>query len=213
MRTTLLSLLALLLPSSFAAATKKYPVIPPPAPAGTLTTVADLAGDGRRERIVVDPRRDPALSVWLDGHLAGQAVERDWRPWKLRTANILGNGHRQIVVGVYKTTRYFPFPHNCLYVYSWTGKEMVPRWRGSSLALRYLDFEFGHLDGGPKEQLVAVEQQLDGKQCIECYEWSGFGFSSLWRHGDWESVHIVSIAKGRVTVRADGKIWGIGDRG
>ena len=89
---------------------------------GPQVIVADLDRDGRVERVVLDPGRDPALAVWRGGRRLWQGVPRRWRPWKLQIADMEGDGRREIIVGVQKSTHFFPRPHHCLFIYRFDGQ-------------------------------------------------------------------------------------------
>ena len=166
---------------------------------------SDLDRDGKLERLSLDPGRDPALSIRRGKRLLWQGVPQRWNPWKLMIADVDGDGKREIVVGVYKSTRYFPKPHNCLFIYGWDGQRASPKWLGSSLSRPFTDFTFTDLDGsGAGEELIAVEMTLDGKQCVAIYKWNGFGFTLDWQRGGWQSVRLITAGNGQVIVEADG---------
>src|SRR5688572_68198 len=82
----------------------------------TMSLEFDLDGDGRTERIQLDKWSDPTLSIRQGKRLLWRGVPARWQPWKLAIADVDGDGRREIVVGVYKSTRFFPKPHNCLFI-------------------------------------------------------------------------------------------------
>ena len=176
----------------------------PSLPPRTVLNV-DLEGDGPREKIVLDARRDPALEVWRGGKRLDGNVPRRWRPWKLLLADVDGDGRRDIIVGVYKATRFFKQPHNCVFVYNWDGRRITPKWLGSSLAKPFSDFTFANIDSDRADELVALETLRDGKKCIVVYSWIGFGFAPDWQRGAWTNAKIVSAVGNQVLVEADGK--------
>lgn len=165
----------------------------------------DLEGDGTPERVVLDARRDPTLSVWRGRKLLHRDVPRRWKPWKLAIADVDGNGRKEIVLGVYKSTRFFPRPHNCLFVFNWDGQKTTPRWLGSSLSKPFSDFTLANLDNDRALELVSAETRPDGKKCLVCYSYLDFGFGVDWQRGSWKTLRIVSTSKDRVLVEADGK--------
>ncbi len=177
------------------------------APAAPLRFVVrvDLEGDGPREKIVLDARRDPALEVWRGGKRLDGNVPRRWKPWKLLTADVDGDGRRDIIVGVHKATRFFPEPHNCVFVYNWDGRRITPKWLGSSLSKPFSNFTFANIDNDRADELVSIETLRDGKKCVVVYSWAGFGFAPDWQRGTWTNAKIVSAARSRVIVEADGK--------
>jgi hypothetical protein len=164
---------------------------------------ADLDGDGRKEQIVLDGSREPTLSVRRAGKRLWEGVPGRWRPWKLLLADVDGDGKREIVVGVRKTTRFFPRPHNCLFVYRFDGRTVRPKWLGSSLSRPFVDFAFANLDGDAADELVSVEIPRDGKRCVAVYSWNGFGFSMDRQQGPWRSVRLAQVGRNRVVLEAD----------
>jgi len=165
---------------------------------------ADLDLDGQRERLVLDGKRDPALRIWRGDTLLWQGVRERWNPWKLMIADVDGDGRREIVLGVHKSTHYFPRPHNCLFIYGWDGRRAFPKWLGSSLSRPFTDFILADLDGGA-EELIALEIMRDGKRCVAVYKWNGFGFTLDWQHGSWQTAGLIAVEGGRVIVTADGE--------
>ena len=165
----------------------------------------DLDGDGRTERIVLNAGQAETVSVWHGGKRLWQGVPKKWKPWKLTTADVDGDGKREIVVGVHKSTRFFPKPHNCLFVYGWDGKQAFPKWLGSSLSRPFTDFTFGNLDGDEADELVSIEITRNGKRCVAVYSWNQFGFVMDWQRGTWKVVRLVEAKEGKVVVEAEGE--------
>jgi hypothetical protein len=177
----------------------------PDSSPGILSLESDLDGDGRRERIVLDKESDPSLSVLHNGRVLWRGVPARWKPWKLSVADVDGDGRREIAVGVYKSTRFFPRPHNCLFIYSWDGRKGSKKWLGSSLSRPFVDFAFADLDGDHEEELAAIEIKRDGRFCLAVYSWNGFGFTLDWQRGDWQSARLIKAAKEGITIEADGE--------
>jgi hypothetical protein len=168
------------------------------------SVAADLDRDGRRERVVLDPDRDPSLSVWRGNRRLWQGIPRRWRPWKLQAADVDGDGRPEVVVGVHKSTRFFPRPHNCLFVYSFERGALRAKWLGSSLSKPFTDFTFAGLDSDAADELVAVETTGDGRYCVVIYSWNGFGFIADRQRGRWKSARLLPTRAGRAVVLADG---------
>ena len=165
----------------------------------------DLNHDGRVERIVLDPAQDSTLSVWKGKHRLWQGVPKRWKPWKLMIADVDNGGRLEIVVGLTKTTRFFPKPHNCLFVYAFDGKTVTKKWLGSGLGRPFTDFTFADTNGDGKIELIALETLTTGRHCIGVYSWSGFGFTLDWERGDWKNARLLEAKSGAARVEADGK--------
>ncbi|HWT01613.1 MAG TPA: VCBS repeat-containing protein [Pyrinomonadaceae bacterium] len=173
--------------------------------AGPVSVEADLDGDGRVERITLDAARDPAVSVRRGRRLLWEGVHGRWRPWKLMVADVDGDGRREIVVGVFKATKFIPRPHNCLFIYDWDGRRAAPKWLGSTLSRPFADFGFADTNGDGRDELYAVETRRDGRQALAAYSWNGFGFTQDWERGDWLKARLLAVTRAEITVEADGR--------
>jgi hypothetical protein len=178
---------------------------PPKPDRSRMAIQADLDGDGRRERVVLDVRRDPSLSVWQGGRRLWQGVKRKWKPWKLALGDVDGDGKRDIAVGLFKSTRFFPKPHSCLFVYQFDGRKVASKWLGSNLSKPFTDFLLADLDGDGSDNLIALETLRDGKRCVTVYSWNGFGFTADWQEGSWEEAALQGVQQGAILVRVNGK--------
>lgn len=165
---------------------------------------ADLDGDGTSESISLDKESASTLSIRHGKRLLWSGVPARWKPWKLMVADVDGDGRLEIIVGVYKSTRFFPRPHNCLFIYAWDGQSAHPKWLGSSLSKPFLDFAFLDLYGDRPQELAAIETKRDGRKCLALYSWNGFGFTLDAQRGDWREVKLIEAANNRIIVEADG---------
>lgn len=166
---------------------------------------ADLDGDGQPEIIRLDKESDPALKVLHGRRVMWTGVPARWKPWKVMIADVDGDGRSEILVGVYKSTRFFPKPHNCLFIYSWDGERAAPKWLGSTLSKPFTDFAFIKGEGAGAGSLVALETRRDGRLCVAVYSWNGFGFTLDWQQGDWAVARLIETASNRIILEADGK--------
>lgn len=172
---------------------------------GIASLEADLDGDGRKEQISIDKESvGLSLSIARKGRVLWRGVPARWKPWKLSLADVDGDGRLEVIVGVYKATRFFPKPHNCLFIYSWDGERGHPKWLGSSLSKPFVDFAFVDADKGAGQRLAAIEIKRDGRRCLALYSWNGFGFTLDWQRGDWQEAKLVEAAQSRVVIEADG---------
>lgn len=177
---------ALLAAASAAAASLVFASSPP------WEMVRDLDGDGVQERVVLDAAQSWTLRVYQGATLRSVAVPGRWRPWKLALADADGDGRLDIAVGVHKGTRYFPQPHNCLFLYRWSGKRLEPLWLGSSLSRPFEDFCFAEGRPGEPWPLFALERDRTGRLSVARYRWNGFGYTLLDRKGSWKSARLLA---------------------
>ncbi|HEY0378587.1 MAG TPA: VCBS repeat-containing protein [Pyrinomonadaceae bacterium] len=170
-----------------------------------MSVETDLDGDGRVERITLDSTRDPAVRVSHGRRLLWEGVHGRWRPWKLAVADVDGDGRKEIVVGVFKATKFIPRPHNCLFIYEWDGRRGAPKWLGSTLSRPFTDFGFADANGDGRDELYALETRRDGRQSLAAYSWNGFGFTQDWQRGDWLRAALVSVTRDEIKLEADGE--------
>jgi hypothetical protein len=165
----------------------------------------DLDLNGKKERIDVNAERDSTLQIWQGKQLKWQGVPKNWKPWKIEIADVDGDGISEIIVGIIKPTKFFPKPHNCLFIYGWNGKEIYKKWLGSSLSRPFSDFIFADLDGLKGDELIALETTLDGKKRLAIYRWNSFGFTLERQFGDWQTAKILRAENGKIWLEADGE--------
>lgn len=100
-------------------------------------------------------------------------------PWKVQTADVDGDGVREISIGVYKTTVFHPVMAKRPFVYGWDGKEIYSKWLGSRLSKPFDDYIFTDIDGDRMDEIVAIELREDGEKLLNSYKWKGFGFEAM----------------------------------
>ncbi|HID07320.1 MAG TPA: VCBS repeat-containing protein [Armatimonadetes bacterium] len=167
-----------------------------------VTLRTDLECDGTIEILTFEPNAPFCVTISRNGKVLWRGIPQRWKPWKVRIGDVDGDKHREIIVGVHKATRYFPKPHNCLFVLGWNGKRAFPKWLGSSLSKPFVDFEFVRF-GGKVDSLVSIEITRDGKRCIVIYEWRGFGFAGIWQSESFAKLRFEGVGKGFIRLRTE----------
>lgn len=165
----------------------------------------DLDSDGKTESISINGEEEKSLQVKRDGKLLWEDIPASWKPWKMEIADVDGDGKKEMIVGVFKSTKFFPKPHNCLFIYGWSGEKGFPKWLGSSLGRVFTDYLFADLDGKTGDELIALETTLEGKKSLAIYKWNGFGFTMIQKNGVWATAKILGAKDGEISVQADGK--------
>lgn len=146
---------------------------------------ADLDHDGSTEMIAITCR-----SI-KNGHpLDGKVIvmqkkqgtfrpvwsQKRLNPWKLRIADVDGDGYKEIIAGVWKKSPKDPVMAKRSFVYSWTGSRMTPKWLGSRLSRRFVDFDVRDINKDGWAELLAVEVSPGKPKRIGIYRWRSFGF-------------------------------------
>lgn len=129
-----------------------------------------------------------------DGHLMGGDIvigNRDggkmktiWRqknlnPWKLVIADVDGDGKNEVIAGVWKKSPKDPVMAKRVFVYTWNGKRLMPKWLGSRLSRRFIDFTFNDINRDGWDELLALENAPGGRHRVAAYRWRVFGFDWL----------------------------------
>lgn len=180
------------------------PALPDPSPWDRpeadrrFRVTADLLRDGRLVEVQLEPTAERTLQVRRADKLLWEGVPRRWRPWKLVLADVDGDRRTDLLVGLHKSTRFFPAPHACLFVYRFTGSTVKPLWLGSSLGAPLVDFAAGPVGKDPRAQLCALQRARDGRWELALFRWRDFGFALEGKRGPWRSARLLGIWGGRV---------------
>jgi hypothetical protein len=93
-------------------------------------------------------------------------------------ADVDGDGAVDLLVLIYKPTRYDPKPGWRPFVYSLREGQWFPKWLGSRVGRPLEEAVFVHTPEGVR--LLTVEEFSRGKSGLTLYHWSGFGFRGEW---------------------------------
>ena len=90
--------------------------------------------------------------------------------YRLETADVNGDGRTEALVGVIKSTRFYPQKGRRLFVFKNYKNRVRAMWMGSKLGGILQDFRF--VDGVVR----SLETTTSGRYVVAEYRWQGFGF-------------------------------------
>ena len=93
-------------------------------------------------------------------------------------ADVDGDGRLDLLVLVWKTTRYDPRPGWRPFVYTLRDGEWTPKWLGSRVGHPLLEAAFVRTPQGVR--MLTIEDFGDGRTGFTLYHWRGFGFWGEW---------------------------------
>ncbi len=133
-----------------------------------------------------------------------RVLKLDWKPWALQIADVDGDGHVDVAVGIVKRTRYLPQPHTCLWIFGVRDGKFTRKWLGSTMGRPLLEFGFGESEKGGAP-LFTLERTLEGKVALSRYRWSGFGFRKGPKEKVWDSANGLLLQHGKIELIGDGR--------
>ena len=99
----------------------------------------------------------------------------DWRlpypVYQYQTGDVNGDGKADAMVGVIKSTRFYPEKARRLFIFKQVNGKVRPLWLGSKLGGVLQDFRF---TGG---HIRSLETTTDGQWVVADYRWQGFGMA------------------------------------
>lgn len=103
--------------------------------------------------------------------------DRGFHPWKIALADLDGDSVPEVLLGVYKASRFDPVVRNRLFVLAWTREGVLfPRWLGSRLGGPLVDFRVLRVADG-RDLVISVERVGADEVRSFANRWSGFGFT------------------------------------
>lgn len=118
------------------------------------------------------------------------------KPWKIRLADIDGDGVQEILTAVQKSTYYDSEEKNRMFIFNFKDNKLVKKWTGSELAGngKWSDFTAGELLPIKGNELIFIEQSETGEEHLSIYYWFDFGFTLLAESGSYKDIQELSIA-------------------
>ena len=99
----------------------------------------------------------------------------DWRlpypVYQFQTGDVDGDRQEDAMVGVVKSTRFYPEQGRRLFIFKQVNNKVRPMWLGSKLGGILEDFRF--VDG----KIRALESTTDSLYVVSDYHWAGFGMA------------------------------------
>ena len=99
------------------------------------------------------------------------------RPWRVRTADVDGDGAPELALGVFNKARFHPVDAKRPFIFNLRENGVSPKWLGSRLSRPFMDFAFLDVEPPAGDELIAVEINPDGTHRLAAYSWNGFGFT------------------------------------
>lgn len=103
----------------------------------------------------------------------------DLKPWMLQLADVDGDGEKEIITAVRKTTHYDKTEKNRLFVFNYSDGLLIKKWTGSEIAGTWNFFLAKDILTIPGSELIFIEETEDKKEKISIYYWFDFGFLKL----------------------------------
>ena len=99
----------------------------------------------------------------------------DWRlpypVYQYQTGDVDGDGREDAMVGVVKSTRFYPEKARRLFIFKEVNGKARPMWLGSKLGGILEDFRF------TEGRIRALESTADSLYVVSDYRWAGFGMT------------------------------------
>lgn len=113
------------------------------------------------------------------------------KPWMIEICEIDGDGIKDIFIGAYKSTPYYPKEENRPFFFNFVQGKLVKKWTGSKVRHPFVKVCFIDITGDLNQEFVVVESTENGKNVVAVYNWFGFGFIILGE--SMEYSHIIDI--------------------
>jgi poly-gamma-glutamate synthesis protein (capsule biosynthesis protein) len=108
--------------------------------------------------------------------IAEPAPNPNCRPWKIVGVDFDADSLPEIFVAAWQKEPFQPGFKNCLFVYQRRGDALYPKWPGAKLSLPFEDFLLADINDDGLKELLVLEKEPGGFQCVVAYQWCGNGF-------------------------------------
>jgi hypothetical protein len=115
-------------------------------------------------------------------------------PRKIETADIDGDGEKELLITVYKATHYDTIRKNRLFVFQYH-KVLEKKWTGSEIAGTWNTFYTGDLTDRKGDELIFVQRAAGGKERLAIYYWFDFGFVLLAKSREYPKIIDVKVTQ------------------
>lgn len=123
------------------------------------------------------------------------------KPWKLAVADVDGDGIKEILTAVTKTTIFDPVEKNRMFIFNYEENKLVKKWTGSQIAGTWVDFRVNDLVDIPGDELIFVSITEEGDEYLRIYYWFHFGFFMLAEGQPYDDiVDITVIGDNRIEI-------------
>lgn len=158
--------------------------------------IEDLNNDGNDEILLITGQKgeifgENMIILSFNGkfkELYNKAFSK-LNPWKVQTSDVDGDGKKEISIGVYKKTKFYPNMEKRPFIYEWKNGEIFPKWRGSRLSKPFDDYIFLDIDEDKMDEIIAIEVLENGRKVINAYKWKGFGFEGIGESESYEQIY------------------------
>jgi hypothetical protein len=126
----------------------------------------------------------------------------DLKPWKIELGDIDGDGRKELLIAVNKSTHYDAADRNRMFIFNYDGNKLVKKWTGSHLAGNWTTFRVGDLLPIPGDELLFIERLEGNKERIGIYYWLDFGFVRLAQSEPYDPIEGLDIVgDNRIEIR------------
>lgn len=159
------------------------------------TYISDIDNDDNDELLIITGKKKEKFGEKLMIFSFDDGLKKiytkafkDMNPWKIQTADVDGDGEKEISIGVYKESQFHPVKDKRPFIYNWNGDSISPKWRGSRLSRPFEDYIFLDIDNDGLDELISIEIFKNGKKIINSYKWKGFGFEGMAESKEYQDI-------------------------